>query len=80
MTVSKCDLGLRSGDGPSASGDVVELTFLMLRDHLSTLERLAKAEGITVGRLLRRIISDHVARESGGHSNAGTRSGTDSTW
>src|SRR5581483_8197578 len=61
-----CDREATSGRAElPACGEAVEVTFLVLRDHLRALERLAEAEGITVGRLLRRTIRDHLARERG---------------
>lgn len=43
--------------------EVVELTFLLLRDHLSTSERMAAAEEVTVAWLLRRAIRDYLGGE-----------------
>ena len=47
---------------PAADREVVEFTLLLLRDHLSALERLANAERITVARLLRRIVQEYLQR------------------
>jgi hypothetical protein len=76
MTANACDREATSGwVDPPAGGEVVEVTFLVLRDHLRALEHLADAEGITVGRLLRRTIRDHFAHEHRPDSDAEIRPG-----
>ena len=67
MTLTTCNPDAPpGGDRSSGSGaGIVELSLLLPRDHLSGLERAAGAEGITVARLLRRVIREYLDREHG---------------
>jgi hypothetical protein len=43
-------------------GAVTEVTFLLPAHQAAALDRMAFAEGLTVGHLLRRLIRGHLAR------------------
>lgn len=75
MTASDCDFWVatdRDGDAEGSEA-LVELVLLLHGGQFSALERLAGARGISVGRLLRQVIRDYLARELGA---AGSQSGT----
>jgi hypothetical protein len=64
MIASKCDFRAASEVGGSPEERmVVEFNFLLPRNYLSVLDRLAEANGMTVACLLRRVIQDYLLCE-----------------
>ncbi|MDB5313681.1 MAG: hypothetical protein JWO38_7883 [Gemmataceae bacterium] len=57
---------------PGACPEVMEVPILLLRAQFLELERTAYAEGITVSRLLRRVIRDYLGRERESSPAVGT--------
>lgn len=64
MSKVAVDSSDRNAEGVEALADegVVELFLLVTRGHFAGLERAARQEGITIARLLRRLIRDYLAQ------------------
>ena len=81
MTASQRDFWVASegGSGLEPSAEVVELALLLHRGQFSALERLAGARGISVARLLRHMIRDYLAHESGSTPASEARPGAETS-
>jgi hypothetical protein len=67
MVARECDSRVASEGSNSLElrSEVVELALLLHHGQFLALERLAGTKGISVARLLRQMIRDYLARDSG---------------
>jgi hypothetical protein len=67
MTASECNQSgtCDASDDLALGEEVVELTLLVLRSHYWALGGVAKEKGVTVAWLLRQMIRDYLACETG---------------